>query len=267
MTELRSGECRACEPLLAAYADGEAQACDSDRVTRHLEACAVCRDWLARQQAARDALRARRDALRGCASARLKARCAAARAAREEGRPRVPSPARWLHPGAIRRWVPLSAAAAALVLAVVAVFGLGINNKVQALALQATFDHITCTRFNVPSGPVNPLDLAAGWQTKAGWALRLPASSESNGLQLRGVRRCAVTEGRVAHLMYTWMGEPLSVYVLPKRSLRDTTEFVRRFKHESAMWSQSDRTYIIVTARPHDGALDTIVSYVRAAAY
>lgn len=265
MTELRSGECLACEPLLAAYVDGEVAARDQDRVTRHLEGCAVCRDWLARERAAREALRARRDTLRGCAPERLKARCAAY-AARHAARTAGPAGSRRLRPAAIARWMPLSAAAA-LLLAVAAVFGLGITSKVEALALQATFDHITCTRFNVPNGPVNPLDIAAGWQTKAGWPLRLPASSEPKGLQLRGVRRCAVTEGRVAHLMYTWMGEPLSVYVLPKRTLRDTTEFVRRFKHQSAMWSQSDRTYIIVTGRPRDGALDDVVSYVRAAAY
>ena len=265
MTELRSGECLACEPLLAAYVEGQAPPRDGDRVTRHLEGCAVCRDWLAREQGAREALRARRETLRGCAPERLKARCAAY-AARRASRPADTTGVRRLRPSAIARWVPLSAAAA-LLLAVVAVFGLGVTSKVEALALQATFDHITCTRFNVPNGPVNPLDIAAGWQTKAGWPLRLPSSSESRGLQLRGVRRCAVTEGRVAHLMYTWMGEPLSVYVLPKRALPDTTEFVRRFEHESAMWSQSDRTYIIVTARPRDGALDEIVSYVRAAAY
>ena len=65
----------------------------------------------------------------------------------------------------------------------------------------------------------------------------------------------------------TWMGEPLSVYVLPKRTLGDATEFVRRFRHNTVMWSQNDRTYIIVTPWPRDPALDSVVAYVRARAY
>jgi hypothetical protein len=33
------------------------------------------------------------------------------------------------------------------------------------------------------------------------------------------------------------------------------------------MWSQNDRTYIIVTPRPRDPSLDQLVAYVRARAY
>ena len=42
--------------------------------------------------------------------------------------------------------VPL-AAAATIVLAVAAVFGFGLNNKVQALAFQMTIDHVKCAAF------------------------------------------------------------------------------------------------------------------------
>lgn len=256
------GECRECEALLASYVDGEAPACDCERLEKHIEACPCCRDWLGREQAARAVLCARRGALRGGASEQLKARCAGFAARTPSAGLRSSSARAPLY----RRWMPVSIAATVL-LAVAAVFALGVNNKVEALAMQATVDHMKCTRFNAPAGPADPATAARQWHARFGWPLRLPASAEDGGLQLRGVRRCAVTDGRVAHLIYSWMGEPLSVYVLPKRTLGEAAEFVRRFHHESVMWSQNDRTYIIVTARPRDAALDGVVAYVRAAAY
>lgn len=261
-SEPRAGECRACEPLLASFVDGMAPVHDRDRVARHVESCAPCRDWLARERAACEALRARRDGLRTCAPEHLKARCAALAT---HGRS-ASWPAALFTPAAVRRWVPVSVAAT-LLLAVAAVFGLGLNNKVQALAVQSTVDHVKCTRFNTPAGMLDATTAARQWETRFGWPLRIPGGAGEAGLQFRAVRRCAVTDGRVAHLIYTWMGEPLSVYVLPRRTLADAAQFVRRFRHESVMWSQNDRTYIIVTSRPHDAALDGVIAHVRATAY
>jgi anti-sigma factor RsiW len=74
-----------------------------------------------------------------------------------------------------------------------------------------------------------------------------------------------VTEGRVAHLMYEWRGQPLSVYVLPSPIGRavETRTFVRRFGHEAVVWSQRGRTYVVL-ARGKREELDGVVSYVRA---
>jgi len=166
----------------------------------------------------------------------------------------------------VRRWAPLSLAATVL-LAVAAVFGLGLNDKVQALAFQTTLDHMTCSRLKAPPQSVDPVAAAQSWQARFGWAITVPSSSEASQLKLEAVRRCAVVDGRVAHLVYSWMGEPLSVFVLPKRTLGDETEFARRFGHNSVMWSQNDRTYIIVTPRPHDPSLEKVVAYVRTRAY
>lgn len=262
--DLRTGECRACEPLLASYVDGAASARDRHRVELHTQSCAGCRDWLEREQAVHAALRARRTGLRACAPEHLKARCAAHAASDLLTAPRAVSPA--VFQSALRRWVPLSVAAT-VIFAVAAVFALGLNSKVQALAVQSTVDHVKCSRFNVPDTDIDAVSAAQQWQARFGWPLRLPASAGDSGLHLRAVRRCAVTDGRVAHLIYSWMGEPLSVYVLPKRTLGDVPEFVSRFRHQSVMWSQNDRTYIIVTSRAHDAALEGVVAYVRAAAY
>lgn len=250
-----AGDCRAWEPLLTPYVDGEVAAGDCARVEQHLESCACCRDLVGRERAARDAVQARGAGLRPCAPEHLKARCAAQAAVRSAA----------ARPPVYRRWVPVSLAATVL-LAVAAVFGLGLTNKVEALAVQTTVDHVKCTRLTPPDA-ADPLAAAHRWQARFGWPLRVPPSGGQPGLQFRGVRRCAVTDGRVAHLIYSWMGEPLSVYVLPERTLGDATEFVRRFRHQSVLWSQNDRTYIIVTPRPRDAALDGLVAYVRAAAY
>ncbi|MBA2303795.1 MAG: hypothetical protein H0W08_14330 [Acidobacteria bacterium] len=256
-------ECREVEALLGAYVDGETASCDCDRVRRHAESCACCRDLLGAQRAVREAVRARATGLRACASPRLKARCASYAIRRRSTPSRLPRAS----PGAfVRRWVPLSVAAT-LVLAVTAVFGFGLNHKVQALAFQSTLDHVKCTRFTGGGPPADPLEAARQWQAKFGWPITVPASSGASNLQLRAVRRCAVTDGRVAHLIYTWMGEPLSVYVLPKGTLGDATEFVHRFRHNSVMWSQNDRTYIMVTPHGRDPELDRLVSHIRASAF
>jgi hypothetical protein len=168
-------------------------------------------------------------------------------------------------PSFVRRWAPLSVAAS-LLLAVGVVVGFGLNDKVQALAFQTTLDHVKCARFNAGSSAADPVAAARRWQTQFGWAIRVPASTES-GLELRAVRRCAVSDGRVAHLMYSWLGEPLSVYVLPKQTLDEAAAFVRRFRHNAVMWSQNDRTYIMVTSHPRDPALDRVIAYVRTNAY
>jgi len=258
-------ECRECEPLLAPYVDGEAASCDGDRVRSHVESCACCRDGLARERLAREAIRSHRAGLRACAPDQLKARCASYAAVVSSASDVSASSKREFPPSFLRRWVPVSVAAT-LLLAVGAVFGLGLNDRVQALAFQTTIDHVKCARFNAGSAPADPLAAAEHWQSKFGWAIRVPASTGS-GLELRGVRRCAVTDGRVAHLMYSWLGVPLSVYVLPKQTLGEATKFVRRFRHNSVMWSQNDRTYIMVTSHPRDPALESVVAYVRANAY
>ena len=268
MSEPRRSDCHQCEPLLASYVDGAAPAEDRERIDRHIESCACCRDWVGRERAAHDALRARRSGLRACASEHLKARCAAyARPRTTAASSRALPPVR--SASLVRRWVPMSVAAA-LILAVAAVFGLGMTNPAQALAFQTTIDHAKCSRFHLPEGAVDPVTTAQQWQARFGWPLRLPTATSAPpadpDLELRTVRRCAVTDGRVAHLIYSYQGEPLSVYVLPKRTLVDEAKFVRRFKHETVMWSQGDRTYIIVSSGQRDG-LNRMMAYVRAAAY
>lgn len=261
------GTCRDLESMLAAYVDGETASCDCDKVRTHVERCACCRDRLAGERAAREAIHARRSALRASAPEELKARCAAYAAQNQRVAGAAPFRPAASRPGAmLRRWVPLSLAAT-LLLAVATVFGFGLTDKAQALAFQTTLDHVKCSRFNLGATAVNSGDAERQWQSRFGWTITVPSSSDDGSLELRGVRRCGVFDGSVAHVMYTWKGEPLSVYVLPKRTVGDVAQVVRRFRHNSIMWSQNDRTYIMVTPHRRDPSLDAMVAYVRATAY
>ena len=259
-------DCRELEPLLAAYVDGEAGETDRVLVDAHLQDCGGCRDRLTAQKTVCESLKARRSSLCTTASEHLKARCReAARTAHAPVPERpAPVPSRVRRP--IYRWVPLTAAATVL-LAVAAVFGLGLNNKVQALAFQASLDHAKCARFNMSHQAADPGVTAQQWQRRFGWPISVPASTGKEKLELRGLRRCAVTDGQVAHIMYVWQGEPLSLYVLPRRVVGESMTHARSVGHDTVMWSKNDRTYMLVSNRPRDAALDEVAAYVRATAY
>jgi anti-sigma factor RsiW len=238
------------------YVDGEAAAADRAAVEMHIHGCGHCRDLVAAETAARDVVSARREDFRETASDSLHAKCAAHAAWNRQRRRAMP---------VLRRWLPLSVAAT-LFLAVAVVFGFGLNHKVQALAFQMTLDHVKCTRFANTSAPVDAASAGQQWGATYGWPLRVPASSPSTGLELRAVRRCGVTDGRVAHLMYEWHGEPLSIYVLPEKVIGEPEEVVQRFSHDSILWSQNGRTYVVLSQarRPE---LDGVVRYVKANVY
>ena len=258
-------ECRDLEPLLAPYVDGESTPAESARIQAHAQACPCCRGRIERQQAARDAMCACRARMRTAAPDDLKSRCASyARAAASPGRivnyvaapKRVPL---------YRRWVPLTAAAT-LVLAVAAVFALGLNDKAHALAFQTTVDHAKCARFHLVPSPADPLATARKWQATFGWPIKVPPSSAENDLELRVVRRCAVTDGRVAHLIYMWKDEPLSLFVLPASVVKNVPPPVEQFGYRSTIWSQNNRTYMLVSERS-DAELEPVIAYIRANAY
>jgi anti-sigma factor RsiW len=246
-------KCQDLEPLLASYVDGESAAGARVSVEAHLERCPPCRQRVAGERAAREAVCSRRAWLRPCASEHLRARCAAHRMRRSG-----------LLPLRARAWVPLSLAAT-LILAVAGAFVFGLNDNVEAVAAQLTLDHVRC--FQLAPERLTHADAAAAgrdWAASQGWALHVPASSPSADLELLGVRRCVTASGATAHLLYKWRGEPLSVFVLP-RTLRhhpQVDEIVESFGHEAVMWSARDRTYVVLAdGRPAD--LAPVIGYMK----
>jgi anti-sigma factor RsiW len=251
--------CREVEAFFAPYVDEEAAGPDRAAVDAHLQACGPCRDRVASERIAREVLRTRRAGLRPCATDALRTRCAAQRI--------VPA----IKGGLVTRrtWVPLSLAAALLLAIGGTLFVAG--NTVEVLAAQLAVDHIKCFQFPPDRGAVDPLAEARKWEAGYGWPLKVPASAESEHLELIGVRRCLSTEGRIAHLMYRWRGQPLSVFVVNSRVRRPEgasgsiveTSLDKMGEH-AIIWTRADRTYAVV-AHDSSPALQQVARYVRRA--
>jgi anti-sigma factor RsiW len=251
--------CRDLEPLFTSYVDGEAAAGERASIDAHLERCPPCRTRVVRERAARQILIGRRERLQVCASGELRTRCAAQfRIAGGASRPAAAFFSR-------RLLVPLSLAAT-VVLAVAGVLLFGLTDPVEALAAQLAMDHVKCFQFSPGTAVhVDPDAMGRDWSGSQGWAIHVPASSPSAQLELLGLRRCAVTEGRTAHLMYRWRGQPLSVFVLPRtlQSGAGLQQIVEKFGHESIVWSDRGRTYVVVVRGRPDG-VEPVVGYLKA---
>lgn len=161
----------------------------------------------------------------------------------------------------MRRWVPLSLAAT-LLLAVGGVVLFGLNDRVEALGLTLAMDHVKCFAVR-PTAPIEPADAAQHWRQDQGWPITVPRTDPAEQLCLIGLRRCFSADGRVAHMMYTWHGAPLSVYVVQQDVGRDGV--VDSLGREAVIWRAQGRTYAVV-ADGHPAGLDHIVDYMKARA-
>jgi hypothetical protein len=155
--------------------------------------------------------------------------------------------------------VPLSLAAT-LVLAVAGVFLFGLNDRVQALAASLAVDHVKCFKVAGANGHADAHASEEAWQQDQGWPIAVPATDAAQQLTLVEVRRCLSSDGRAAHMMYTWHGEPLSVYVLQGKAGHD--QIVRKMGQQAVIWCANQRTYAIVSGDT-DANLTPIVDYLR----
>ncbi|NUR53708.1 MAG: zf-HC2 domain-containing protein [Acidobacteria bacterium] len=252
--------CRDLDERLTPYVDNEAAPGDRRAVEAHLSKCPPCRDHAIAERTARDLIHERRSDLRCAAPPGLRARCAAHTAAADGTRI-----ANALSPSLIfrtpaSRWLPLSVAAT-VALAIAGVFLTGLNSNVQALATGLALDHAKCFQFKGdPSRSVDAAVLERAWQQHQGWPLVVPASASQEDLRLLTVRRCLSTDGRVAHVMYLWHGQPLSVFVLPHGG--QPARLLAAIGHDTAVWSANGRTYaVLATGHPPD--FSHIVEYVK----
>jgi anti-sigma factor (TIGR02949 family) len=257
--------CADLDERLAPYVDGEATPELRRAVDAHLAVCPRCRHLADAEGVIRTIIRSHRQGLSARASETLRARCGDI-ANRESptaiGNRQSPIQlSTGSRQSTIRRWAPLSLAATIL-LAVAGVFLLGLNNRVEALASSLVIDHVKC--FATTGNAASQADLAQSasrWQQDQGWSIKVPLTEPDEQLRLLNVRRCLTTEGRAAHLLYTWRGAPLSVYILQENAGRDSV--VDRMGHEAAIWCANGRTYAIV-ADGHPADLPHIVDYMKA---
>src|SRR5262249_9503021 len=154
----------------------------------------------------------------------------------------------------LRRWVPLSVAAT-LVLAVAGVFVLGVNDRGEGLAAGLAPGHVQGLKGDRPAAPARPGAArrprepdhgrpAQVAHNRPARPLVVPQTDPSRQLELVKVRRCFTTDGRAAHMMYTWRGEPLSVYVLQGDAGRD--RIVHKMGTQAIVWCANQRTYAVV---------------------
>ena len=253
-------DCAELDERLTPFVDGEDPPAVHRAVESHLGACPSCRTHAAAETTARDLVHDHRQVLRGEASDALRARCRALHAAASvQG-----SGSQALRPGfgarALRRWAPLSLAAT-IVLAVAGVFVFGLNNPVQALAASLTLDHVKCFTVGNTDPHMDSVVAASSWEREHGWEITVPNTLAAEQLTLVGVRHCLSSDGRAAHLMYTWHGTPLSLYVLPEDA--GHAGAVRKMGKDAVIWCANRRTYAVV-ADSQATDLTRIVEYMKA---
>jgi len=252
--------CRDLEAHLAPYVDDEEPPTTRRAIDAHLDACPPCRRHAETEAAARELVRSHRETLAVRAPESLRARCAAQAQSGSGGIEnrvignrviddrviddrRIDDRRISNRPSAIRRWVPLSLAAT-LVLAVAGVFLFGLNNRVEALAASLAVDHVKCFKVSGTDKHADAAGAELRWQQDQGWPIVVPPTTAAEQLTLVDVRRCFTTDGRSAHMMYTWRGAPLSLYVLPENLGHDRV--VDRMGHEAVIWCANSRTYAVV---------------------
>jgi anti-sigma factor (TIGR02949 family) len=249
--------CRELDEHLAPYVDGEGTPSARRSVEAHLAACPPCHDRADAERSARDIVHQHRDVLRTAAPPGLRVRCARLRESHggQAGTDLRPPTSRLL-----RKWMPLSLAAS-LVLAVAGVFVFGLNDRVEALAASLAIDHVKCFKVGGNKLHAEPAVAERDWQQDQGWPIVVPQSAPGQQLKLVDVRRCFSTDGRAAHMMYTWRGVPLSLYVLQATTGPD--RIVDKMGHEAVIWCANNRTYAVV-AEGHPQDLAQVVDYMKA---
>lgn len=255
-------ECSRIDSLVTPFVDGELPAQEQQTVQRHLTACPPCRAKVAAERAIRALLQSRRTDLSGaCAPAALKERCALL-SSRHRQAAVTPFPVKAAAPGWRARLAPL-ALAAALVLAVGGIFLYqGTRGSSRLLAAELAMDHEKCFRLNHLFEPEeNPSAVQASMSSWVGAQFTLPNLADHHDVSLVGSRPCLYGEGKVAHIMYRHRGRPVSLFMLPRETRQE--QVVRIFGHEARMWSEGDRTFVLL-AKESDAELDEMVSFVRA---
>lgn len=230
--------CLEVEDKLAGWVDG--QHVDAAAIGAHLETCDACRASAHAQSVARTVLRARAAALAPMAPPGLRTRL---RALSDQER----ASARQALPLAWSGRLSAFAAAAMFVLTVGAVLlPVTTIRSTALLAAQLALDHLKCFTIegDADGRPISKAQAEAALRQEYGLDVVVPASRPGDRLELMAVRRCLYGDGRAAHLMYRLNGEPVSLFVIPGLSRPDAD--LSLFGHDQVVWTEGDRTYMLV---------------------
>jgi anti-sigma factor RsiW len=234
--------CSSIDLLVTPYIDGELPDAARATLEQHLQACPPCYSRVSAERAVRELLHTRQSSFQGeCAPPVLRAKCAGC----------CGIGAGFSGIGGLGRrafWSGAAPLAAAAVLVLI-VGGVWLHQATarspRVMAAELTADHLKCFTMNAVLGTHQTSEsveraMASGFN----WDMRLPAAAEGEGLELVGSRPCLYGEGRVAHIMYRHHGEPVSLFMLPKTV--QTAKMVEVLGHECAIWSDDDRTFVLV---------------------
>jgi anti-sigma factor RsiW len=252
--------CREVENKLSSYVDGAANG-NAAAIAAHLETCDACRRAAHAQTVARTVLKARAAQLSPTAPPGLRTRIVAnlesqdLKASRRQGL--IPSLA-WT--GRLTAF----AAAAMVVLTLGAVLlPAATIRSTTLLAAQLALDHLKCFTIegDADGAPIAKAQAETTLKQDFDLIVKVPASLAAEKLELLAVRRCLYGDGRAAHLMYRLDGEPVSLFVVP--GLTRPTAELSLFGHEQVVWTQGDRTYMLVARGGSRDRLARVASYLR----
>ncbi len=265
--------CREVEDKLASYADGAANG-NAAAIAAHLETCDACRQAAHAQTVARTVLKARAAQLSPAAPPGLRTRIIANMPG-ETGtaRPRdltTSRPPTFAEATAGKQdlaWtgrLTAFAAAAMVVLTVGAVLlPVATIRSTTLLAAQLALDHLKCFTIDGDAGgaPIAKEQAETTLKQDFDLIVKVPPSLAAENLELLAVRRCLYGDGLAAHLMYRLDGEPVSLFVVP--GLTRPAAELSLFGHDQVVWTQGDRTYLLVARGGARDRLARVASYLR----
>ena len=243
--------CREIHRLTTPYIDAEASTNELAAVEQHLRRCPACQRRIAAERAARETLK------RHCHSAVVEGP-----AAPEALRTRLAHlPAETV---VVRgsRWRHVAVAAALVGACTVTATAIFTQSSATVLAAQLVADHMKCFFSGTDRGNLDPLQVGDRLKTRYGFDVPVPGSNPAIGLRLIGARRCLSSDGRTAHLLYSWNGTSVSLYVIPGDSRPPAAVHV--MGHDERIWSRHNRTYVVVS-REAASDVTPVVEYLQRA--
>lgn len=249
--------CREIEDKLASYVDGAARAELGQAIKAHLETCDGCRQLAHAQTVARTVLKARAAQLSPVAPPGLRTRIIANMPPQQPAAPRSEGGLIWTRLSAF-------AAAAIVVLTLGAVLlPVATIRSTTVLAAQLALDHLKCFTIegDADGEPIAKEQAEATLKQEFDLIVAVPPSLAAEKLELMAVRRCLYGDGRAAHLMYRLNGEPVSLFIVP--GLTRPAAELSLFGHEQVVWTQGDRTYMLVARGGSRNELSRVASYLR----
>jgi len=248
--------CREVEEQLPSFVDGTMTE-GTQGIAAHLETCDDCRASWHAQTVARTVLQARAAQLSPIAPPGLRTRLRSSMDA-DRSAGHAPDGLAWT--GRLTAF----AAAAMVVLTLGAVLLPVVTIRSTAvLAAQLALDHLKCFTIegDADGEPIAEAAAETTLKEEFGFTVNVPPSLPSEKLELMAVRRCLYGDGRAAHLMYRLNGEPVSLFIVP--GLTRPAAELSLFGHDQLVWTDGDRTYMLVARGGTRQDLARVASYLR----